>query len=392
MRTKALVTALAVMIVAAPALAIEPGNVRLRGLLDLSAAGGDEALDLNAMNQGDSNFDPYRLRLFLDSQFEGGFEAHIQAIVIGQNYAVLQYGAYALWTPFPERDLHLEGGLIPSPIGTWAPRTYSNRNALIGTPMLYQLHGTLSFAEPPPSVDALLAAAGSGERGVDYGNGPNARGAPIVYDRCWDAGLVAIGSARPVEFALGFVQGSPSWPQNARDASPGKTLLGRLGYAPNPAVRIGASGATGPWLPRSFATALPAGVRLEELKQQVAIGDLEIQHGRIEAHAEAYLNEWMTPYIRRLVVRGAWAELRLGMGSSMWIAGRGETMRHSEVTNSVGTRQPWDHDRDRWETGIGYRATRNAILKSVWQRNVERIPGARPRYADLFATSLSLSF
>lgn len=392
MRATVLATALAATLLAAPAMAIDPGALRLRGLLDVAAAGGDGALDLNAMNQGDSNFDPYRLRLFLDGRFEGGLEAHVQAIVIGQNYAVLQYGAYALWTPFSTLDLHLQGGLIPWPIGTWAPRTYSNRNVLIGTPMLYQLHGTLSFAEPPPSVDALLAAAGSGERGVDYGSGANARGAPIVYDRCWDAGLVALGSLRPVEFSFGFVQGAPAWPQNSRDASPGKTLLGRLGCVPVPAVRFGISGATGPWLPRSFAAALPSGVRLDELKQHVAIGDLEIQQGRVEARAEAYLNEWMTPAIRRLVVRGAWAELRVGLGSSAWIAGRGEVRRHSLVTGSGGLRQPWDHDRDRLEAGVGYRVTREAIVKSVWQRNVERIPATRSRNEDLFAASLSLSF
>lgn len=375
---------------AAPAL--EPGAVQLRGLLDLAAAGGEPALSLNAMNNGDSNFDPYRLRLFLDADLEGGFEAHVQAIVIGQDYALLQYGAYALWTPVAERDLHLEAGFIPWPIGTWAPRTYSNVNVLVGTPMLYQLHGTLSFAEPPPDVDALLAAAGSGESGVDYGNGPNARGVPILYDRCWDAGAVALGSQGPVEFALGFVQGAPSWPQNARDASPGKTVLGRLGLRPSPALRLGLSGARGPWLPRSFAAFLPAGADLAKLEQHLAIADIEVAGGRLEARGEAYVNDWETPFVGRLTVRGGWAEARLGIGPGAWIAARGEARRHSKVTGSGGTRRPWDHDRDRWEAGAGYRVTRQATVKAAWQRNVERLPGAAARNHDLLAATLSLGF
>jgi hypothetical protein len=344
------------------------------------------------LNAGDSNFDPYRLRVFLDARLDRGFQVHMQAIVIGQNYALLRYGAYALWTPIAGRDLHLEAGLIPWPIGIWAPRTYSNVNVLIGMPMLYQLHGTLSFAELPPSADALLGAAGSGEFGVDYGNGPRDRGVPTVYDRCWDVGMVALGSLRPIEFSLGFVQGAPSWPQSASDGSPGKTLLGRIGVTPAPAVRLGVSGAQGPWLPRTLESSLPPGVALRDLEQRVAIADLEVQGGRVEMRGEAYYSDWETPYVGRLATRGLWAEVKAGLVAGAWVAARGETRRHSELTGSAGARQPWDHDRDRWESGVGYRVTRQSTVKASWQRNVERIPGAPARHDDLLAATLSLSF
>lgn len=381
-----------VLLLPGSASALEPGAVQVRGLLDVTAAGGERAHSLNAMNNGDSSFDPYRLRLFVDADLEGGFEAHVQAMFIGQDYRVFQYGAYALWTPLDGRDLHLEAGYIPWPIGTWGPRTYSNVNVLVGAPMLYQLHGTLSFAEAAPDVDALLAAAGSGEFGVDYGSGPNARGVPILYDRCWDVGAVALGSARPVEFSLGFVQGAPSWPQIGRDASPGKTLLGRLGFVPSPALRLGVSGARGPWMPRSFEASLPAGTELEDLEQLLAIADFELQGGRVETRGEAYVNEWETPHVGRLVVRGAWAETKLTIAPGAWLAARGEARRHSKVSSSAGERLPWDHDRDRWEAGVGYRATRQATVKAVWQRNVERFPGADARNDDLYAATLSLKF
>jgi hypothetical protein len=366
-------------------------SLRLRGLLDVTAAGGTRAVALNRLNNGDSNFDPYRLRIFLDAPLEGGFSMHFQSIVIGQNYALLQYGAYARWAPSPAHDLQIQAGFIPWAIGTWAPLTYSNVNPLIGMPMLYQLHGTLSFAEPPPSADALLAAAGSGEFGVDYGNGPNARGVPIVYDRCWDAGVVVIGSQRPVEYALGLVQGSPSWPQNAADQSPGKTVLGRIGFLPTPELRVGLSAAQGPWMPAAFQAMAP-GVELERQLQRLLIADLEVERGRVEFRGEGYVNEWQTPFVGRLDVRGMWAEAKVGVLPGTWLAVRGEARRHSQLADSTGARRPWDHDRDRWETGVGYRATRQATIKAVWQRNLERISGASSRRDDLFAASLSLAF
>ena len=46
-------------------------------------------------------------------------------------------GAYALWTPWKSRDLHLQAGNIPWPVGTWAPRKYSDKNPLIGEPLIY---------------------------------------------------------------------------------------------------------------------------------------------------------------------------------------------------------------------------------------------------------------
>lgn len=392
MRFRVALALLLLVVVPRPVAGLTTDQIHVGGLLDLTAAGGTRGVALNALNNGDSNFDPYRLRLFLDGVLERGLEAHVQFIAIGENYSVLQYGAYALWTPIAERDLHLEAGFIPWTIGTWAPRTYSNVNVLIGMPMLYQLHSTLSFAEVAPNADALLAAAGSGEFGVDYGNGPLARGVPIVYDRCWDAGVVAIGSQRPFEFSFGFVQGAPSWPQNAHDKSPGKTILGRVGVSPWPALRLGVSGAQGPWLPYSFSGSLPAGMELRDLQQRVVIADGEIQYGHIESRGELYLNEWDTPFVGVLGVKGAWAETKVSVIPGAWLALRGEVRRHSKLSSSSGVRQPWDHDRDRWEGGVGYRASRQTQVKVALQRNIERIPGAASRHDDVYAATVSIAF
>ena len=389
--TTLVIVMVTVMTLPGPAVAMERDQIHLRGLLDLTAAGGD-ALTLNAFNAGDSNFDPYRLRLFLDAEFDGGFEAHVQTIAIGQEHGLQQYGAYALWTPRPDRDLHLEAGLIPWPIGTWAPRTYSNKNGLVGTPMLYQLHGSLSFVELPPSTDALLAAAGSGESGVDYGTGAHSRGVPILYDRCWDVGAIAIGATRPFEFAFGLVQGAPSWPQTGRDGSDGKSMLGRVGVVVGPAVRLGVSASRGPWLPSAFDAGLPDGASTGDMDQLILIIDAEFQQGAFEFRGESYVNEWEVPRIGRLDVRGAWAEGKVSVAPGLWLALRGEVMRHSPLTSSTGLRRPWDNDRERWESGAGLRITRDASIKLAWQRNLEHVPNSAGRTDDLIAATLSLGF
>jgi len=144
-------------------------------------------------------------------------------------------------------------------------------------------------------------------------------------------------------------------------------------------------------MPRSFEASAP-GIALEDQEQRLAIADIEIQYGRLETRGEVYVNEWETPWVGRLGVRGAWAEVKVGTGPAAWVALRGEGQRHSKLTSSTGVRLPWDHDRERWEAGVGYRATRQARVKAAWQRNVERIPGAAARIDDLYAASLSLSF
>jgi len=88
-------------------------EVRAHGLLDMALSSGAEARALDGLTQGDSNFDPYRVRLFVDASVSPTLDLYLQSIVHEGFAALRADGAYAQWTPWAERDLHLQAGKIP---------------------------------------------------------------------------------------------------------------------------------------------------------------------------------------------------------------------------------------------------------------------------------------
>lgn len=385
-----LVLALTALPLAKPACATEPASaLRVHGLLDLGWHSDDRAIDANQFMPGDTPFSPYRLRLYFDGQASPQVEVFVQALLTEVGAARVD-GAYAMITPWQDQDLHLLAGKIAWPVGTWAPRTYSDKNPLISVPLLYQYHTSLRWDAIPGSIDDLLASAGSGANGPDYGGGAGAPGMPIVDDFGWDVGLVVQGSVRPLEFALGATQSAPGWASPGEDANGGCTALGRLGFAPVPGLRVGVSGARGAYLPKFFKPYLPAGKSERDYAQQLVMADLEVQRGALEFRVEGAHNDWQTPYTGTLDVQSGYAEARWTFTAGWWLASRAETERFGKVTGSAGT-FTWDDDVDRFENGVGYRVARNVIAKAVWQREVlHEFESTEPR--DMFGAQLSVRF
>jgi hypothetical protein len=365
--------------------------VNVHGLIDLALSSRGPAIDENYYNRDVSNFDPYNVRIFVDTDVSAGFQVFTQ-ITLNEEAGLEPFGAYIQWSPDRGRDLSLQAGKIPSPVGTWAPRTYSNKNPLVGIPMMYQYHTTLIADGVPPDADALLQAAGSGQYGPSYGSGW--KGMPLVYDRCWDYGAVVMGSVRPLEFALGLTNGTPSAAVAGEDWNNGKSILGRVGALPWPWLRFGVSGSIGPYLPDDLESSEPlmAGKEVEDFDQRLLMGDLEVLISHYELRAEAYANTWQSPTVGDLDVTGGYLEAKATVAPSFYLAGRYEIMRFSDLAGATLPEQPWDHDRDRWEVGAGYRASRNALLKAVFQRNVERIQAQDDVQRDVAALQLSLAF
>ena len=376
-------------------LALVPGHARaqaelkLRGLLDLGWASSVKGDTLNRLTFGDSNFDPYRLRLFLDARLSPALELHVQTILhegIGQ---IRADGAYALWTPVAARDLSLEVGKIPWPIGTYAPRTYSDKNALIGEPLMYQYRTSLEWDKPALTVDEQVAKAGTGQFLNDTKNSPYL---PLVDERWWDMGAVLIGSQRPLEFSLGVVQDSPGWQSPGPDNTPGATMLGRVGLVPAPGLRLGISGADGTWLSALFAIVLPAGKELRDYHETTLMVDAEVERGPFELRGEGVDRRWQTILTGNLDVKGGYAEGRWAFPNGAWLAGRIEAMRYGDVTTSALVTRPWDDDIDRWEATLGYRVTRDVHAKLGFQRTRRYPFGAERLQDDLAAASLSIRF
>jgi hypothetical protein len=384
---------LALSLAVAVAIPARAAEFKIRGLLDVVAAPRGEAFDGNLLIRGDSPLDAYGLRLFGETQANDKLQVFMQVVMRDATTPYVD-GAYALFTPSPARDLHLLAGKVPWPIGTWAPRTYSNKNPLIGAPLMYQYHSTLLWYEVVPSADALLATSGSGQYGVNYFGYREGRGMTLVDDSYWDVGATLVGSERPFEYALGVGTGTPGWGTTSQEENGGKSLLGRVGLAPLPGVRFGVSAAYGQYLIERLESRLPPGARIGDFHQKLALADLELLYGHAELRAEGAHNVWETPTVGDLRVRSGYAELKYALPFGAFVAGRYDVMRFGRILDSGGQLRPWDSDLSRIETGVGYRFSRDALAKLVYQRtsyDVSPNP-AVPADRDLVAGQLSFAF
>jgi hypothetical protein len=386
------VCTLVLALAAAPA-AADIKDAHLRGLVDVAAAPGNTAVALNEMNAGTTNFDAYNLRLFAEGKPADQLELFAQ--VVGSDVAgVWIHGAYALYTPQPDKDLHLEAGKIPWPIGTWGPRTYSDKNPLVGVPLIYQYHTSLRATQVASGPDELLAQAGQGQFGVAYGGGYPFRGSPIVYDNCWDVGIVVLGSFRPIEFSGGVTNGTPSDAQPGRDNNKGKSFMGRVGVTPLTGLRVGISGSIGPYMPTEPGGApLPAGAKATDYDQRLLMADLEYLVGHAEIRAEGVANTWETPYVGNLTVHGYYVEGKYTFPVGFYLAARWDQLLFTPI-QGTGERRPWDDNVSRFEGGAGYRVLRPLIAKVVYQWNKldPQVPADQERKYDLLSAAVSVSF
>ncbi len=389
------VRSLAAILLAMAALApaAHAADFRWRGMLDVVLSEHTNAFHTNTLTRGDNPYDPYRLRMFGESKVNDQLQV-LSQFVYDDASGLYVDGAYAIFTPWASRDLHVMAGKLPWAVGTWGPRTYSNRNPLIGAPLMYQHHTTLLWYDLPPSADALLATAGSGARGVDYYGFPMGTGMPLVDDSYWDVGLTIAGSLRPVEFAVGGVAGAPGWGSTSRDDNSGKSFLGRLGFAPNPSLRLGVSGSYGPYLLDALNPALPAGTDVNDYHQKLLMADLEVMVGHAELRAEAVNNFFESPTLGELSTRGGYAELKYLLGSGLFLAGRWDVQRYGKIVNSAGEAKPWDWNVTRGEGGVGFRISRDATAKVAYQhtRFETGVPGFNWRNESILAAQLSIGF
>jgi len=388
-RAAAIVAPLAWM-AAAPVGATE---LEFRGLLDVVAAPRGEAFDGNVLMRDDSPFDAYGLRVFGEAQVDPRLEVHLQVVLRDATSPYVD-GGYAIFTPSPARDLHVLAGKVPWPIGTWAPRTYSNKNPLIGAPLMYQYHSTLLWYEVVPSADALLATAGSGQYGVNYFGYREGRGMALVDDSYWDVGVTLAGSSRPLEYALAVTTGTPGWGTTSQEENSGKSLLGRVGLAPLPGLRFGISGAYGAYLIEPLNPLLTPGRTVEDYHQVLGMADLELNAGRVELRAEGAYNYWETPTVGNLKVRSGYVEAKYALDFGAFVAGRWDVMRFGKIADSAGALRPWDANLSRLETGVGYRFSRAAQGKLVYQRtSYDALPNpSAPLDRSLVAAQLSVAF
>jgi len=373
MKWKALIlrAACAAALAAAPGLAhgddgaTGPGAVHVHGILGLAAATRGDARTWNWDEPGTSAFDPYVAHLLAEDRLSPHWEVDGHAWY-REAVGLRLLGAYVQYTPSPSKDLHVLAGKIPWLIGSYSDRAYPDKNPLVGVPMLYQFHSGLTWYSLPTGTANVVQTSVYGD---PYGRSKYyAGGMPVLWESWWDVGVMAVGSARPVEGALGVTQGTPGWGEPGEDGNSGKTVLGRVGLTPLPSVRLGVSGAVGPYLIDALADSLPAGKHVNDYDQRLAMVDAEFELGHVELRGEGYRNVWQTPRAGDLRVSGYYVEGKYTLPVGLYAAARWEIERFSKVDDGAGAGEPWHADQDRIEAGLGYRVSRGVILKADWQQ------------------------
>lgn len=363
------------VLLGAGAMLVAPARAQFetKGLIDVVVADDDHARYLNWPRTGDSATDPLHTRIF----FEGGSErtrAFVQLLLRDTSAARIRlYGAYFLHQVFEQHTFFVQAGKIPTPQGTWGPRTYSDQNPLIGVPMMYVWQSTLPTTQMPQDLDALVAAKGTGPFAtLFYDESDQVRGAGgpnmlILYDNCWNDGIAALGIARGFEYQIAATTGSAGAPINGVDDNDDIALHARLGWAPIPEVVLRLSWSRGAYLSRGVQPFLPTGKSVNDYRQQLWMASVELSRGRWVFNGEGVVNHYDTPLTSEsLSSWSAYADVAWKFAVGWTAALRYDTLRYGEVATSQG-KTSWDQDVARWEAGVAYDVTRDFVLKAVVQ-------------------------
>jgi hypothetical protein len=356
--------------VAAPTALAVPINVR--GLMDVAVRGDDDMQLLNRQNTGDSFVDPVRTRLFL-SGTNGQSQAHLQFLLSADSRSEFRvFGAYLLHKIWEDREVFVEAGRIPIHDGAWASRTYSDKNPLIGIPLAYYWHSTLSYRMMPADLAALVAQRGGGQAGVFYADADGPRGtawssAPMLYDNCWDQGLFVLGKQGKVEYSLGTTVGAPSSPVKGTDTNDNLAIHAKLGFAVGDWMKTRVSYAAGAYLWDDVAPYLPAGKSVNDYYQRLWVLSTELSRDRYLLHAEFFANHYETPLrADGLGNRSFYLEGCAKLWPGSYVTVRYEELSFEEV-QSGGENLSWDQNVRRIEAGAGYNVSRELRLKAVVQ-------------------------
>jgi len=330
------------------------------GQLILVARNADISNVSNQTNAGFSAFDATTLRFFLDARATERLSGFVQFYASGYSGATL-YGAYVRYDHTPA--LHLEAGLIPTPVGLWGPRTYADKNPLVGLPAMYQYKTSLAVKGDLQTTDEeILEERGTGEHN------------PIVYDFCWNTGVHAYTSVGPLDLGAALTNGSLGSP--ARDMVYDRpNVSAHVSVVPGPWLTLGLWGAAGPYLSPRAETVVPAGKRIEDYDQSSVGAVAHAAFGHWEAYAEGVWNRYEHPFLGDLENLGGYIDLRVDVAPKWFVAGRLDHLSFSRLDPAVDSDESrWDYPLTRMEAGVGRNLSHKTLMKLVTQ--IVRYSGA----------------
>ena len=345
------------------------GQITWAGDIAVTLKGLDQHLVDNTNLRGDDPFSNLRLRLFprhwISPRMALIGELLYDSGVRGGGIRV--NGAYLVVTGLMGKSwLNLKAGLIPSPFGNYGLRsTYFNLNPLIGVPLLWH-HRTPLESDVYARAETLPGMRTS-PRGY----------MPVGYDACWEIGWELFGELGLLEYSLALTEGTLSNPTERNNL--GRQVIVKAGLNPLAGLRFGGSVAYGPYL--NAAAADSANPRVEDFNATVVGVYAEFKAGFLQLHSEAVQATYASPYItgeEQLSIWTGYLEGRFDILPVLYLAARYDRFLYSDLLNaSTGDTEPWGSPVDRIEAGVGYRISREMMLKLVYQYN------SRPQAAAL---------
>jgi len=371
------------------------GPVNFQGNLDLVGLSRTEQEGINTLNFGENPFHTARIRLFADAPIQDHVHVFTEFLYDDETMMARLFGGFVRLSDPKGRDIHLEVGKIPLHLGAYPNRSYAPQNNLIGAPLMYQYHTDLRTDQAAVRGEDIVANRGKGyfsnymSAGLTGVGGSGGKALPVLYENCWDFGMVVIGTAAPIEFAVGVTNGSAAQPVMG-DTNNGKQVLARLGFVPAPWIRAGISGSRAPYLYEDLNEDLPPGKTVDQFMQKLGAADLELSYGHGVLYSEFLFSRFESPFIGNLDLRSWYVEGKYTVLPGWYIAGRFDRMIFADVALSGGGVAAWDADLWKREIGIGFKPSKRLVAKLVHQQSQVNV--TPPLVRAFAAAQLSVVF
>ncbi|MBZ0269163.1 hypothetical protein K8I85_13500, partial [bacterium] len=321
--------------------------------------------------------DEARTRLFVDAEVSPGISFFTQFLI--SHYSdFFVYAAYLRFEEVGGTGINLHAGVIPSTVGNWGPRTYSDRNPLVGVPLLWNHHTSLDPRVEQNSVAELLAARDTRSQ----------VGLPVQYDNCWNGGVELWGQRGSFDWSVALLNGSTTYPDRDRSKQVPQ-VTSRVAWARTPSFILGVSGWAGPYM-RDGNAALGDRDTNDYLNAGGGV-DLAWTMRRVEIHFEVMHTSWEHPMLPNLAATSGYVEAKVRFLTRWFVASRAGFLEPSRITDGSGDSVPWDYPIRRVESGFGYRVAPRVTLKTVAQVNRFQ-GGAGSLDTDHYLVQLSAGF
>lgn len=339
------------------------GQINYSVFTEVTATGGDDH-SINDNNRLDNPFNSIRAKIFVNSWLSDNIGVFMKFLV--DNGASSSYGdkiridgAYFLFNIHPLFNIKV--GQIPVPFGSFPRRSYFEKTALIGTPLMYQYRVSLSGTGAPVLSDILSA------RGT-------MSGVNIIYEACWPEAIEFFTEYKKIEYMFSISTTSNTNPR--AKTNDGYEYSGRIGFNPIMGMRMGIGYSYGPYLTGNAS--VPTGSKPEDYITSMYTIDFEYSFGYMEFYAEWVHEKFSSDYSGsytgyaddEFALQSYYIEGKYKIMPRLYAAGRFGQLIFDEVYDPAASQNVrWDYNINRLEAGLGYSINRKLILKGVFQHN-----------------------